>query len=307
MYEPVVMLCIEGLINENICEIEFMKDKVIIITGAASGIGAETAKLLANEGAKLVVADIHEEALLRCVTGLRAIHDDVVAVPIDVSIRDSWESVVHAAINAFEKIDILINCAGIACPDPHAVIPEESMRRHIDVNLTGAMLGTHVMLRYFLRQERGHIIHIASLAALAPLPNEAAYTASKFGLRGFCLAVDLELRKSPVNISIICPDAVNTPMLVHEAMNGVSSLVFSGTVLQPETITRAVYKTILKPRREVLVPGYRGWLCKLACVAPGLLSLLFPIMDRLGKRNLEKYIRRFKEKEITNTMEGIIK
>lgn len=284
-----------------------MKGKVVIISGAASGIGAETALLLAKNGASLVIADINEQALAERVKELRTIHDYVVAGPLDVRKRESWESILKTGTTAFGTADVLINCAGVADPEPLHIIPEELMRNQVDVNLTGAMLGTQVMLKYFLKRQKGHIIHIASLAALAPLPDQAAYTASKFGLRGFCLALDLELRKSPVNISIICPDAVNTPMLVHEAMNGVSSLVFSGSLLHPDRVAMAVLKTIQKPKREVLVPRYRGWLSKLACAAPWVLSFMFPVMDRIGKRNLNEYVKECGMREVATLQSNFVR
>lgn len=284
-----------------------MHGKVVIITGAASGIGAATAALLAKEGARLVLADIDVKKLNEQVDALRTMHDNIIAASLDVRKKSSWESVLNTAIDTFRMVDVVVNCAGVDHPAPFENISEAFVRQQIDVNLTGAITGTQVMLRYFLRKRKGHIIHIASLAGLTPLPNEAVYSATKFGLRGFCLALDLELRKTTVHVSVVSPDSVDTPMLADEALNNGSTLSFSGSILSPRQVAKAVYNTIRKPKREVLVPRYRGWLAKTACVAPGLLRFLFPVMDRLGKRNLEKYIKRFEEKEVTNTMERILK
>jgi short-subunit dehydrogenase len=268
--------------------------KVIIVTGAASGIGAETAELLAHSGASLVLADINIEGLNTTVQKIRTFNRNTIGVPIDVRQSDSWESVLEKAVTTFGTVDILVNCAGVAYPDPIDILTEELLRRQVDVNLLGAMIGTQVVLRYFLKEEKGHIIHVASLASLAPLPDETVYTATKFGLRGFCLALDLELRRSPVRISLVSPDAVDTPMLRYEAMHRGSTLVFSGSILQPKRVAKAVLKTIHRPKLEVLVPGYRGMLSRLACIFPWLLSLLYPVMDRIGRRNLDKYIAHIK-------------
>jgi 2-dehydro-3-deoxy-L-rhamnonate dehydrogenase (NAD+) len=285
-----------------------MHGKVVIITGAASGIGAATATLLAKEGARLVLADIDVKKLNEQVDALRTIHDNIITASLDVRKKSSWESVLNTAIDTFRMVDVVVHCAGVDHPAPFENISEAFVRQQIDVNLTGAITGTQVMLRYFLRKRKGHIIHIASLAGLTPLPNEAVYSATKFGLRGFCLALDLELRKTTVHVSVVSPDSVDTPMLVHEALNNGSSLSFSGAILSPQKVAEAIAKVIRKPKREVFVPAHRGWLAKLANIAPGLLVLLFPFIDMIGKRNQKKYVRRFDENTVhIENMKGYVK
>jgi len=268
-----------------------MKGRVIIVTGAASGVGAETAELLAREGACIILADINEAALHTFFKKIKSIHEYIVATHLDVRESASWEKLLKTGIAEFGTVDVVVNCAGVTYPGRVEDVTETLLRQQLDVNLLGAILGTQVLLKYFLREQRGHIIHIGSLGGLTPLPYEAAYTASKFGLRGFCLALDLELRNSPVRISIISPDSINTPMLAHEAQMNGSSLSFSGKILQPHDIAKTVFRVLQKPKREVLIPRHRGWLSKISCVWPGLLSFLYPVINKIGQHNLDRYTK----------------
>ena len=265
--------------------------KVVVLTGAASGIGAETAKWLTREDASVVLADINEIGLERKLRELRNLGARVVCIVTDVTRRGSWQNLFDSSIREFGHIDVLVNCAGIIQPGPVENLSEEWVQKRVNVNLIGTVYGTQVFLPYFRLCKRGHLIHMASLGGIAPLPNEAVYSATKFAVRGFCLAVALELHDSPVHMSVICPDSVQTPQVEQEATQGGSALSFTSHLLQPSDVARAVVTTILNPRREVLVTPLRGLLSKVGGFSPNLMGLFYPLLKGMGERGRAKFLR----------------
>jgi 3-oxoacyl-[acyl-carrier protein] reductase len=268
-----------------------LKGKVIVITGSASGIGAKTAHQLARVGADLVLADINVDGLHEKLAELSSHAPHAIAVPTDVSRRESWENLLARSAAEFGHVEVLINCAGVIHPGAVDELSEAALRRQVEVNFLGTVYGTQVFLPYFRQRQRGHFIHIASLGGIVPLPGEAVYSATKFAVRGFCLALALELQNTPIKVSVVCPDSVETPQLRAEALHGGSSLSFTGSLLQPADVAQAIVKTILHPKREVLVPAFRGWLTKLGNFSPNLMALLYPLLDKIGRRGLEKFQR----------------
>ncbi|MEK6570091.1 MAG: SDR family NAD(P)-dependent oxidoreductase, partial [Bacteroidota bacterium] len=115
-------------------------------------------------------------------------------------------------------------------------------------------------------------------------------------VRGFCLALALELQGTPIKVSVVCPDSVKTPMLVREALHEEASFSFTGSLLETSDVAKAIIKTILSPKREVLVPSFRGWLCKLGDFWPGLMSVLYRLLDRMGQRGREKFLEELHER-----------
>ncbi len=274
-----------------------LNGKVIVITGSASGIGAETARWLVREGADIVLADINEDGLSRVLSQLLPVASHIVGVPADVSQRESWSNLFERSIREFDHVDVLVNCAGVIYPGTVEELSEEWLRRQVDVNFLGTVYGTQVFLPYFCQQQRGHLIHIASLGGIVPLPGETVYSATKFAVRGFCLSLALELQKTPIKVSVVCPDSVETPQLRKEALHNGSSLSFTGSLLQPSDVAKAIVKTILRPKREVLVPPLRGWLCKFGNFSPSIVAMLYPILDKVGQRGRKKFLDKLQELE----------
>ncbi len=264
--------------------------KVIVLTGAASGIGAETAGWLTRENATVVLADINgagletrREELLR--SGAHAL-----SVVTDVTKPASWRELFDAAMKEFGHVDVLVNCAGIIRPGLVDTIPVEWVRKQVDVNMLGTIYGTQVFLPYFRQRHGGHFVHTASLGGVVPLPNEAVYSATKFAVRGFCLALALELRDTPIHVSVICPDSVETPQVRQEATQGGSPLSFTSRLLRPSDVARAIVRTILHPKREVFVPQLRGLLSKIGNFSPNLVGILYPLLKGMGERGRERYL-----------------
>lgn len=266
-----------------------LNDRVIVLLGSASGIGAETARRCAHDGASVFLADINEEALIEVARGINGSVGRTAWLKVDVSRPQSVERLADHCVRAFGRIDVVVNCAAILLPGPLSTISADQAARQVEVNLLGAIYTSQVFLPRFRAQGSGHLIQIASLGALAPLPDSAVYSATKAGVRNFCLALALEYRGTPVNVSVICPDSVATPQLAAEAVGGGSSLSFTSEPLQPGDIASVIIRTILHPRREVLVPRRRGWLTKWADASPALMARLYPMLERSGARRRREY------------------
>ena len=131
----------------------------------------------------------------------------------DISREITWQNVVEKAKEIHLPISHLINCAGVIRPGFLADYAISDIDYHLDINTKGTILGTTIIGREMKFQEFGHIINVSSLAGLAPVSGLSLYVASKFAVRGFSLAVASELREFGIDVSVICPDLVNTPML----------------------------------------------------------------------------------------------
>lgn len=273
-----------------------LENRVLVVIGAASGIGAATSRLAAREGASLVLADISETGIHSLCTELAGSETEVTEVNTDVRRPESVAELVFSALTAHPRVDAVINCAGIVCPGQIGTLAIETVRRQIDVNLLGTVLVTQAFLPHFRAQGGGHFLHLSSLGGIAPMPGEAVYSATKYAIRGFCLALDLELRGSGIRVSAICPDSVDTPQLEIEASEDGSSLSFGGSVLEPATVGQAIIATILRPEREVLVPRLRGSLTKLANLSPRLMASLYPLLDRMGQRARAEFLQELQER-----------
>jgi NAD(P)-dependent dehydrogenase (short-subunit alcohol dehydrogenase family) len=266
-----------------------LSGRVVVITGAAGGIGTATAVRLACAGARLVLADLDAERLER----QRAVLPPdaaVITLPADVSRRPSLDELASRALAAYGRVDVVVNCAGIVHPGGIGELTEAAVRQQVEVNLLGTIFTTQAFLPLFLRQKGGHFIHLASLGALSPMPREAVYCATKFGMRGFCLSLALELRSAPIRVSVLSPDSVRTRQLRSEALQGGSTLNFVSAPMDSGVVAEAIVRTILHPRLEVLIPAARGRWVKLLNLSPHLEWFLYPLFDRIGRRGQRRYL-----------------
>ena len=265
--------------------------RVFLITGCASGIGRHLAERAAAAGHQLLATDIHVEELLKQSGRFGGQSTRLKMAQLDVCDAVAWQAMIDQVVQTWGRIDVLLNVAGVVLPgNVHEITPER-MLAHLDVNARGTMLGTQAAARQMVRQGAGHIVNIASLAGIAPIPGIASYTASKFAVRGFSLAVAHELRPHGVSVSCVCPDAVETPMLELQMSYEAAALTFSAPrFLSVEDVGRVIFDRVL-PRRplEVLIPRHRGWLAKLTSLFPWTEGWLLPGMVRGGRKRQAEY------------------
>jgi 3-oxoacyl-[acyl-carrier protein] reductase len=265
-----------------------LNDKVVFITGAANGIGKQLAKDCYKRGASIVATDLTVE-LLEAAASERASRRSLI-LPLNVADAKAWKQAIDRVMQQFGRIDILLNVAGIIEPGYIHETTLEKIDRQIDINLKGTIYGVHAVAPIMQQQGSGHIINFGSLAALAPVPGLNIYSASKFGVRGFSLAIAQELDEFGIAVSVVCPDAVNTPMLDYQKDKKEAALTFSGDkVLTTEDIGKAVLELIEKPKPEVWLPASRATLAMASNLFPGVAKFLKDALMKKGLKNQEKF------------------
>jgi len=255
----------------------------IIVTGAASGIGARLAAELLRHGDRVCAADLN----LAPMQDLRAAAGDPSQLRIEtLDVRDpgAWARVVGGVAQDWDGLDVLLNVAGVLRAGYVQEATPADVHFHLDINTKGVIFGTQAALRAMLPQKAGHIVNIASLAGLSPVPGLSLYSASKFAVRGYSLAAAYELRPLGIHVSVVCPDAVQTPMLDIQLGDERAALTFSGArSLTVEEIAGVVIEQVLTRRPiELAVPRVRGRLARLAGFSPALAGLMFERLRRKG-------------------------
>lgn len=190
-----------------------LKDKVAIITGAASGIGKATAKLFAEQGAKIVVADIDENG--GKLTAADIVDKGYIATSVttDVTISANTFQMVEETVSQFSKLDILINSAGIAMRLPVAELSEEDWHRCLDVNLTGVFLSSKAAIPAMQKNGSGSIINLSSIYGVVGGDVRAAYVASKGAVTNLTRGMALDYAQDNIRVNCICPGFVETPLV----------------------------------------------------------------------------------------------
>ncbi len=265
-----------------------LKEKVILITGAGSGVGQNLAVELEKLGASLVLLDISEKGLKQTLNSLS--NQNTEFFILDVRSSERWVQVIDKVLEKYKKIDILFNVAGYLFPGYVHEFPLEEIDKHVDINVKGVILGTKLCSKIMIKQGFGHIINIASLAGISPVPGLSLYSASKFAVRGFSLSVAQELKEKGIFVTVVCPDAIQTPMLDVQKNREEARLTFSGgKILSVNEISKLILGVVLKKKpREITIPKTRGFLAKLANLLPNQIAFLYPLFLKLGRKTQKK-------------------
>lgn len=190
-----------------------LDDRVVIVTGAARGMGAAHARHLVAEGARVVIGDVIDDAgeVLA-----KELGDDAVFVHHDVTSEEDWAAVVTAAREAFGVVHGLVNNAGVLAFSPIADTTPAAFQRIMDINVTGTFLGLRAVAPVIAEAGGGSIVNISSINGLLGTAHTTAYTASKFAVRGLTKAAAQELGPAGIRVNSIHPGGIATPMTQHE-------------------------------------------------------------------------------------------
>ena len=190
-----------------------LRGKLVVVTGAASGIGFETALAFARQGANLAISDINAPALEETARQVRDLGVTCRTAVVDVSDADAVRAFAEEVTAQAGVPDVVVNNAGIAFLGPFTETPLTFWRRILDINLMGVVHGCLYFLPGMLAAGgRRRLVNVASLAGVAPAPNMSAYAASKFAVMGLCDSLELELHGSNVGVTAVCPGIINTPI-----------------------------------------------------------------------------------------------
>jgi 3-oxoacyl-[acyl-carrier protein] reductase len=259
--------------------------EVHLVTGAASGIGRHLALTLARRGAHVVMTDINAKGLRETANIAKYKSYSFEAHRLDIRSERDWQRLVAGILKAHARLDVLLNVAGYLKPGFCYTAADDEVHKHFDINVKGLIFGTQAVARHMVAAGRGHIINFASLAGIAGIPGISLYSASKHAVRGYSLAIAQELRPHGVFVTVVCPDAVQTPMLDLQVEHEAAALTFSGDrFLTVEDIEKVLLEKVLpnKPL-EVLIPAYRGALAKIGAAFPSVAARLAESLGKKGR------------------------
>jgi 3-oxoacyl-[acyl-carrier protein] reductase len=262
--------------------------KVVVITGAAGGIGSAAAGLFARCGARVVLTDIRRPGLDALRDRLAAGGGEVRVFPHDVSDLDSWRTLVREVQDAYGRFDVLVNNAGIVQPGALEALSPEKIRQQVVVNLLGTIYGCRTALEVMKAQGHGKIVNVASLGGVVPMPGEAVYSATKAAIRALTFSLAAELRNSPLSVTAVSPDSVATAQLEYELRHDEAVMSFVGKPLRPEAVARAILRAARSRRPEIMVPGATGILARFVMAFPRLFFRVGPLLEKAGRRNILK-------------------
>ncbi|MET3816080.1 SDR family oxidoreductase [Pantoea sp. UYEF8] len=227
-----------------------IKDKVIVITGASSGMGEAAARHLAQKGARVVLAARRSDRIDAVANEINELGGSAIAMATDVTLEDDVKALVDAAVKQWGRIDVLINNAGVMPLSTLDQAKVSEWNQMIDVNLRGVLHGIAAALPYMKAQKSGQIINTASVAAHLVFPASAVYSATKYAVRALTEGLRKEASEYNVRATLISPGAVSTELLDHISDKDVQSAnqAYVGKVGIPaETFARMVAFAINEP------------------------------------------------------------
>ncbi len=224
-----------------------IEDKVVLITGASSGIGEATARHLAASGAVVMVGARRTDKLDRLVGEIEAAGGKAKAMELDVTSRRQTEAFVQAAVEAFGRIDVIVNNAGVMPLSPMASLKVDEWDRMIDVNIKGMLYGVAAVLPVMNRQGFGQIINIASIAGLRVTPTATVYCATKFAVRA--ISDGLRQENDKIRVTVVCPGVVESELAdsISDEKGREEMKAFRRIALQPDAIARAILFAVEQP------------------------------------------------------------
>lgn len=262
--------------------------KQYIVTGAASGIGRELTLRLLALGHSVWACDIQEAALADLAT---AVAQDAHLRTEKLDVRDpaAWSVLVQRVVDTAGRVDVLCNVAGVLKENWCDAATPQEVDFHFDINVKGVIFGVQAVLPQMKTQKSGHIVNIASLAGLSPVPGLSLYSASKFAVRAYTLAAAIELKPHGITLTAVCPDAVQTPMLDIQLGKEETTMTFSGArALTTDEVVDAIVASETSHALEIMLPLSRGITAKAANLLPGVTAKAIHLFQAVGRRRQRK-------------------
>ncbi len=228
--------------------------KVVVITGASSGIGRATALAFARQGANLVLAARDDEPLRQVAAECETVGAPAIVVPTDVRDEQAVNELARRAVEAFDGIDIWVNNAAVYMLGRFENVPPESFRELYETNVFGTVNGCRAAIPY-LRQSKGVLINVASMAATMGIPYGSAYNSSKWAVRGFADCLREELRPDGIQVVTVMPASIDTPLFDHAANYSGKVMKPMDPVYPPEVVAAKIVSGARRPRPEIMAGG----------------------------------------------------
>ena len=236
----------------------YFKDKVVIVTGASSGIGLAAARLFGSLGAKVVMAARSEEKMLELAPSVSSDPANVLCVKTDVSVEDDCRVLVEKAVERFGRIDILVNNAGLSMRAMFSQLDLKVLRTLMDVNFWGTVQCTKYALPYLL-ESKGQVVGVISIAGYSALPARTGYSSSKYAIRGFLDTLRIEHLKDGLGVLVFAPgytssNVRNAALTADGSAQGKTPLE-EGKLMSAEDCALHLAKALAKRKSEVILTG----------------------------------------------------
>jgi len=266
------------------------ENKVILITGASSGIGWATAKLAGKKGYSLMLTGRREERLRQLQAEIYQDGGKAEYCAADLNDLEQIEKLVQESLGHFGRIDVLINNAGFGrLKWLEELEMKEDIAQQIQVNLTACIQLTRAVLPSMMERKSGHIISVISIAGLIGTPKYSVYAASKFGLRGFSEALRREVASDNIRVSAIYPGGVETEFAEHAGLDHRTGIRTPRWLrLEAEQVGKAILHLVEHPRRQVILPGVMAYLVWINQVFPGLADFVLQRFYTAREKNISK-------------------
>jgi short-subunit dehydrogenase len=258
------------------------KEKTVIITGGSQGVGAAAAHKFAAAGANLVLVARSRKNLETIAEELRP-KTRVETVTMDVSDMDACTNLFKKAEFEFGSVHVLVNNAGFHERGPAESIAIDDLGRMIDVNLRAPIILSRLAIPFLRQAGSGAIINVASLAGRTAVPGAATYSATKFGLRAFTMALAEELKDTPVKVAVVSPGPVDTGFIMSN-IDDVTDLTFSQPISTADEVAEEIMKLCINKKRERSMPPVSGLLTTLTYLFPAFARALRPSFESKGRR-----------------------
>ena len=270
-----------------------LENKVVLVTGAAKGIGKATAIEFAKNGSKLILADIDENGLKTTAKEIKKFGTEVMFVKTDVSNPKSVENLVKKSISKMGRVDVLANIAGILLMAEMKDCELSDWQKIINVNLWGPIHTVHYLLPHMLKNGSGHIVNMSSGAGFIALPGSIIYGTSKYGVYGFSENLRIELAHHGIGVTVVGPSSVKTDMIQKLNGRGIFTALDSSKqrLMMPEHIAKKIVKAV-KKNKFILLPGAEiKVVYYLKRISQGFFNF--------GMKQLYKMIRKNAEKQVS--------
>ena len=257
------------------------KDKVVLITGASSGIGRESAIQFAKKGANLVLIARRKEKLDQLDNELGKFNISTLVCQCDVSDKSQVKKISEIILEKYDSVDILVNNAGFAIYGSVSDLTIEEIESHMATNYFGMIYCTKIFLPSMIKKKSGHIVNVSSVAGSMGLPGMASYCGTKFAMLGFSEGLKHELKDTGVGITVVSPITVRTNFFDHPSFEKLPK--YSPISISEETVAKAILKAANSPRLEIIVPSAVRIVVWLKNTFPYLIN---PILGSIFKKQL---------------------
>src|SRR5215204_3847313 len=253
-----------------------IEEQVVVLMGASSGIGRETALRFAERGAKVVVSARSEKGLASLVEEIQDKGGEAVAIPADVSEFEQVRAVADGAVEEYGRLDTWVHLSAVILFAAFGDTTPEEFQRIIDVNLIGQVYGAMAALPHIKREGGGALIHVSSMGARRSIPLQSAYCASKHGIEGFLesLRVEMEHEGLPIGVTNVLPATINTPFFDKARTKLGVKPVAPPPIYQPGVVADAVLFAAERPARDLVVGGAAKAVMTAQQISPWLLDVL---------------------------------